>query len=271
MVPVSIVIITKNEADVISECIDKAKLISSDIVIIDNGSTDSTPEIAAAQGCRVYQNSWKGYGANKNIGVELAKHEWILSIDADEIPDLELVRSVQSLKLADPSVVYDIQFKSYFGKKLIRFGSWARGHHIRLFNRRVVSWSEQQVHEELILPLQVRKEKLKGYLHHYSVRDVHECRKKSIYYAGLSAEKYFRNGKEASLINLFISPVFGFLKGYILLLGFLDGREGWDISRFTFKNKWLKYHSLQQMNQTQKKAAVPEIDLAVEYEYLKSQ
>lgn len=271
MVPVSIVIITKNEAEVITECISGAKLISSDIVIIDNGSTDGTPEIAAALGCRIYQNSWKGYGANKNIGVELARHEWILSIDADEIPDRELVRSLQGLQLDDPSLVYDIQFKSYFGKKLIRFGSWGRGHHIRLFNRTVVRWSEQQVHEQLILPKEVRKKRLGGYLHHYSVKDVQECRSKSIHYARLSAEKYFQNGKEANFINLFISPVFGFLKSYIVLLGFLDGREGWDISRFTFRNKWLKYHSLNDMHQNQGKRLIPEVDLTVEYEYLKSQ
>jgi len=271
MVPVSIVIITKNEAEVIAGCISRAKLITGDIVIIDNGSTDGTPEIAAAYGCRVYQNSWKGYGANKNIGVELAKHEWVLSLDADEIPDMELIRSLQSLKLSDAGFVYDIKFRSYFGDKLIRFGSWGRGHHVRLFNRNLVRWSEQQVHEELILPKQVKKKRLHGFLHHYSVKDVRECRMKAFHYARLSAEKYFQNGREANFVNLFISPVFSFFMSYIVLLGFLDGKEGWDISRFTFMNKWLKYHHLNQMKENQQKKVIPEMDLTVEYEYSKGQ
>lgn len=270
----------------IAACIRSAKLLTADIVVIDNGSTDGTRDIAAAYGCRVYQNSWNGYGANKNIGVELAKHEWILSIDADEILDAELVHSLQRQTLDNPGLVYDIQFKSYFGKKLIRFGSWGRGHHIRLFNRNVVRWSEQKVHEELILPKEVRKKRLSGYLHHYCVQNVDECRRKSVYYARLSAEKYFQNGKEAGLMKLYVSPVFSFVISYILLLGFLDGREGWDIARFTFRNKWLKYHRLQQMNRTQgnqaqiqevqRKIVVPdtvmtvkEPGLTVEYEYLK--
>lgn len=271
MVPVSIVIITKNEADVIAGCVSMARLISSDIVVVDNGSTDNTQEIALAHGCRVYQNAWKGYGANKNIGVELAKHEWILSIDADEIPDLELVHSLHCLELNDAGSVYDIRFKSYFGKKLIRFGSWGRGHHIRLFNRNLVRWSEQKVHERLLLPKQVKTKRINGYLHHYSVKDLDECKRKAVSYAKLSAEKHFHDGKEANFINLFISPVFSFLMSYILLLGFLDGREGWNISRLTFKNKWLKYHNLHQMKQVQKKGQFMKTELSVDYEYLKGQ
>lgn len=270
MVPVSIVIITKNEAEMIGDCIAAAKMLTDDIIIVDNGSTDGTCEIAAAKGCRIYQNRWEGYGANKNIGVELATHDWIFSIDADEVPDQDLIHCLHCLKLDDPSVVYDIRFKSYFGKKLIQFGSWGSGHHIRLFNRKLVKWSEKKVHEELILPKEIRKRRLRGYLHHYSVRDVQECRRKTVYYARLSAEKYFQEGKAATWVNLFVSPVFGFLKGYILLLGFLDGKEGWAISRCTFKNKWLKYHCLNRMNLEQHKRTVADSGLTVEYDYPKS-
>lgn len=261
MVPISIVIITKNEADVIAGCVKMAGLITDDIVIIDNGSTDETLDIASAYGCRVYQNGWKGYGANKNIGIEQAKYEWILSLDADEVPDMELVDSLHRLKLDNAGLVYDIKFRSYFGKKRIRFGSWGRGHHIRLFNRSLIRWSEQKVHETLILPEGIKKRKIGGYLHHYSVKDVHECKRKAVLYARLSAEKYFQNGGEANFINLFISPVFSFFVGYILLLGFLDGREGWTISQTTFTNKWLKYHHLNRMRQSRKGQFLDETSL----------
>lgn len=258
MVPISIVIITKNEAEVIGNTLHMLGLISDDIVIIDSGSTDGTQNIALAYGCRFYQNSWKGYGANKNIGIELAKYEWILSIDADEVPDMELVLALHDLKLDNAELVYDIKFRSHFGEKRIRFGSWGRGHHIRLFNRKLVKWSEQIVHETLIIPKQVKTRKISGYVDHYSVKDLRECNKKAILYAKLSAEKYFQSGKEASLSNLLISPVFSFFVGYLFLLGFLDGREGWNIAKGTFKNKWLKYHSLNRMQADPEKIAIYE-------------
>src|ERR1700744_5009799 len=264
MVPVSIVIITKNKAKCIADCLDMAKLITNDIVIIDNGSTDATLSIALSYGCRVYQNTWDGYGANKNKGIELAKYDWILSIDADEIPDMELVNSLHNTWLKNPEMVYDIKFRSYFGSKRIRFGNWGRDHHVRLFNRTLVKWSEPAVHETLILPKQIKKKGLKGYFHHYSVKNAYECNNKAVYYAKLSAEKYYQSGKRANIINLYVSPIFVFIKSYILLLGFLDGKEGWAISKITYKNRWLKYHYLSQLENNYKKKPFIKSNFAVE-------
>src|SRR5471030_1458777 len=108
-----------------------AKLITDDIVVVDNGSTDNTLDIAKMHGCRVFQYSWDGYGANKNKGIEVANYDWILSIDADEVPDMELVNSIHNLWLRNTETVYNIKFRSYFGEKRIRFGTWGRDHHIR--------------------------------------------------------------------------------------------------------------------------------------------
>ncbi|MDB5002616.1 MAG: glycosyltransferase [Mucilaginibacter sp.] len=265
MIPVSVIIITKNEADIIADCIAAAKMITDDIVIIDNYSTDETLNIALTEGCRVYQKNWDGYGTNKNKGIELAKYDWILSVDADEIADLELVMSLHSLKLNDPTMVYDIRFKSYFGKKLIRYGSWGRDHHIRLFNRILVKWAQSNVHETLILPDNAKMQRLDGYIHHYSVKDSTECNSKALYYARLSAEMYLSIGKKANAINLHISPLFGFIKGYILFGGFLDGKEGLQIARITYKNKWLKYHYLLRLENNLKKKQYIKPNLVVEY------
>jgi glycosyltransferase involved in cell wall biosynthesis len=265
MIPVSIVIITKNEADVIAECIAAAKMITDDIVIIDNFSTDETYNVVMAQGCRFYQRNWDGYGANKNKGIELAKHDWILSVDADEIADLELVMSLHGLKLDDPTMVYDVRFKSYFGKKLIRYGSWGRDHHIRLFNRTLVKWSRSNVHETLVLPDQTKVQRLDGSMHHYSVKDSAECNAKALYYARLSAEKYLIAGKKTNVINLYFSPMFGFIKSYVLFGGFLDGPEGLAIARITYKNKWLKYHYLLRLENNARKKQYLKPKLAVEY------
>ena len=248
MIPISVVIITKNEAASIASCIKAAKLISDDIVVVDNDSTDDTVRIATILGCRVYHEFWDGYGANKNKGAGYARHDWILSLDADEVPDEDLIRSLRELDLNSPEIVYDIPFITYFGKKPIRFGSWGRDHHIRLFNRKLVRWTEPPVHEKLILPSIVSVKKLKGHLHHYSVKDSAECHNKNLYYARLSAEKYLLNGKKAGWVKLHLSPLFHFVKNYVVFLGFLDGREGWEVARMISRHTRMKYRLLRDMS-----------------------
>lgn len=264
MVPVSIVIITKNEADIIAGCIEQAMQITDDIVLIVNNTADAADENRPAA-LRVYKEVWEGYGANKNKGLEKAKYNWVLSIDADEIPDSELIVSLNQLDFNNPAVVYDIKFRSYFGDKLIRYGSWGRDHHIRLFNRGLVRWSETLVHETLVLPEYIGVKKISGYLHHYSVKDIAEYAGKSSYYAKLSAKKYFATGIKAGIIKLYLSPVFGFVKNYILYLGFLDGREGWDIAKTNSRHTRRKYYYLSQMENSQTKKQPVSENLAVEY------
>jgi len=265
MIPVSVVIITKNEAEIIAATIAMAQLITNDVVVIDNGSTDGTLQIAESYGCSVYQKAWDGYGANKNKGIALAKHDWILSIDADEVADEELIQSIRGLKFDNPQTVYDIRFRSYFAKKLIRFGKWGRDHHVRLFNRTAVKWIESPVHETLITPQGVKVKSLKGHLHHYSVNNSTECRNKALYYAKLSAQSCYNNNKKATFTKLYLSPIFNFIKNYIFYLGFLDGKEGWQIAKSAIKHTRLKYYFLKKMEAVGKPKPYTENKLAYTY------
>ena len=266
MVPLSIVIITKNVADILPACIDKAKLITDDIVVIVNGNKHHEVTDSGIDGCRVYSEKWDGYGANKNKGIAAAKYNWILSIDADEIPDEELIKALYLIKYENPGFVYDIKFKSYFGDKPIRFGRWGRDHHVRLFNRTVVRWNESMVHETLTIPPGTTVKKLAGgYLHHYSVKNAIAYKRKSEIYAKLSAEKYLQAGKTTNFIKLYLSPMFGFLKNYVICLGFLDGREGWDIALNTVKNTRLKYRLLSRLQTLPQKKKITGDRFALEY------
>jgi (heptosyl)LPS beta-1,4-glucosyltransferase len=121
------------------------------------------------------------------------------------------------------------------------------------------------VHENLILPCNIAIKKLTGHIHHYSVKDVNEYKSKAIYYAKLSAKKYFSIGRKANGVKLYISPIFGFLKNYIIYLGFLDGSEGWNIARINLKNTWRKYYFLNQMHNLQDKKQPVKDDLVVEF------
>jgi len=266
MIPVSIVIITHNEADAITACISASKTITDDVIVIDNDSTDGTPFIATTNGCRVFNEQWDGYGANKNKGIQYAKYDWILSIDADEIPDMELIRALHQADLNDPLVVYDIKFISYYGARPVRFGSWGRDHHIRLFNRKVIKWTQPPVHESLLLPLAVHVKKLRGHIHHYSVKDIYEGNSKTQNYARLSAEKYYQAGKKTTFTKLYLAPAFHFIKNYIAYLGFLDGRRGFDIARMISRHTYIKYSTLRKLNKREY-IEIPQVkdNLVVEY------
>ncbi|WP_259068657.1 glycosyltransferase family 2 protein [Mucilaginibacter sp. X4EP1] len=263
MVPVSIVIIARNKADILARNIANARLITDDIVVID--SDGSAVNEGDTPGLRILKKEWDGYGANKNKGVEAAKYDWILSIDADELADDELVASLHQLKYDDAGIVYDIKFRSYFGGKQIRFGSWGRDHHIRLFNRKQVRWSETIVHETLILRPGITVKKIDGHMNHFSVNNAAEYERKGSYYARLSARKYFDNGRKSTITKLYLSPIFGFIKNYIFFLGFLDGREGWDIAKITVKNTWRKYHYLSQLEASPQKKQAYKDSFAIEY------
>jgi glycosyltransferase involved in cell wall biosynthesis len=246
MCPVSVVIMAKNEAGIIGKTLSCIAGFTDDIVIIDNGSTDETVDIAKQFGCRVISSSWLGYGPTKNIGIDAAKYDWILSIDADECPDKKLLGEISNIDFTYTATAYDLDFKTYFGDKRIRFGEWGHDHHVRLVNRKYVRWSDDEVHEVLQIPPNVTIQKLNGSVHHFTIAGKEELRAKFIRYAELNAQRYHGN-KKASVLKTWGSPAFSFLKNYIFKLGFLDGNEGFIIARLSAYYTWLKYSRLKQL------------------------
>jgi glycosyltransferase involved in cell wall biosynthesis len=263
---VSVVIITKNEAAIIGQCVAAAKRITDDVIVIDNGSDDSTVDIALTAGCRVYYEKWHGYGTNKNNGSALARYDWILSLDADEVPDEQLITAIKNLQTVNNNnTMYDIRFRAYFGTKPVRFGTWGRDHHIRLFNRTYTSWTEPLVHENLIKPANTVIQKLPGFIHHYSVKSTEQYRAKTMHYARLNARNYLRAGKKTTAVKLYLAPIYHFLKNYIFLLGILDGRRGLLIASIMAQHTRLKYRCLRQEAEQKEKEYFAKENLFVEY------
>ncbi len=246
--PLSAVIITKNEAHIIEKALQSLQGITNDIVIVDSGSTDGTQQIGKKFGATVMETTWNGYGANKNKGNVAAANDWILSLDADEAIDETLRLSLQQLDLANEKIVYEVKRKSFFCNKLIRYGEWAGDRTIRLFNRNHASWNDAAVHERLAFAADIKVVSLKGSLLHYTVNNVEEYLGKTMRYAKLSAEKYFAQGKKTNYFKIYLAPLFTFLQHYIFRLGFLDGREGFLIARTTARYTHLKYRYLKEMN-----------------------
>lgn len=246
---ISVVIITRNEAHIIANTLESVLPVTDDIVIVDSGSTDDTVAICKKFNARVIETDWQGYGINKNKGIDAARHDWILGVDADEAIDAELQQELLKLALDDEDEVFDMRFKNFFCNKWIRYGEWGFDRHIRMFNRKKVRWNNVAVHENLVFPPGVKMTKLKGNILHYTVKDIHEYEAKTDNYARMNAEKYAAAGKKASFFKQYLSPLFGFLQHYIFRLGFLDGKKGYIIARTTARYTFLKYRYLKELNQ----------------------
>lgn len=243
----SIVIVCKNEEAVISRTLHALQGFP-DVVVFDNGSTDKTIEIVKAFPVTLIQGQWEGFGKTKNKANSFAKNDWILSLDADEMPDEELKKELAALVPASEKTVYKIRFKNFLGNQWIRFGEWGFDKHIRLFNREQVKWNEAEVHEQLILPPDAIVKCMSGHVLHYTMKDELDYKTKMEIYARLNAEKYFKQGKKPFWLKQWLAPAFSFVQNYIFKLGFLDGTAGFTCANMTARYTFWKYRKLNELS-----------------------
>ena len=244
---ISVVIVCRNEATIIASTLQSLQGLTDDVVVYDNGSTDGTQEIVKQFAVRLHEGSWEGFGKTKAKANALAKNDWILSLDADEAIDEQLKRSLLALDPTDEKVVYDLSFKSFLGTTSLNHGEWGGDHHIRLFNRKMVSWDEEPVHERLLIPADFVVKKIDGFVLHRTMADINDYMIKMTRYAMLNAEKYYQQGKKASWYKIRLSPGFTFFHYYILKLGLLDGYAGYVCARMTAHYTFLKYARLREL------------------------
>ncbi|MGB0885789.1 MAG: glycosyltransferase family 2 protein [Chitinophagales bacterium] len=247
----SIVIITFNEEKIIEKCIAAAIKVSSDVIIVDSFSNDNTKAICTKfSEINFVEQKWLGYSAQKNFGNEQSKNDWILSLDADEILSKETITFLNKISLEDNNLVYKINRLNNYCGKWIKHGRWYPEWRNRLFNKKLVQWNGDLVHEDLEAKKGTLKKdfifkKIEGDVFHYSMQSKHEHIEKAKQYAKLSAAKLFAKNKPASLVKRFLSPVSRFLVDYFIKLGFLDGTLGFQIAKISAYETYLKYKLLQ--------------------------
>lgn len=247
MLPVSVVIIAKNEEHVIGNTLKSLTGLTDDTVVCDTGSTDNTIREVESAGARVVSLPWNGFGKTKNHALEYAKYDWVLFLDADEAIDEQLKNSLLSLQLNDTSIVYKIKFRNYIGGKRVRFGEWGSECKTKLFARSFTKWDEAEVHETVITPSGGKEKTLEGYIIHHLMNNLQEYAEKMNRYAELAAHKYYNKGKKAGFFKLYIYPSFQFLYTYLFRLSLLDGRLGFVTSFFSSYYVFLKYHRLKEL------------------------
>lgn len=224
MSSLSLVIITKNAGLHLSKAIESCADLVNEVVILDSGSTDDTIEIANKYNAKVFRQQFLGFGPQKQLAVNLAANDWVLCLDADEILTKQLKENILN-ELVNPKCnAYVLIRSNKFLNKYLRHGAGYPDRTIRLFNRRFANWSDDLVHERVVVNGKIGN--IIGDYLHDSADSLEKYLSKQNGYTTTQANLMFAKGKRFTLSKLIISPIWHFIKYYLIKLGFLDGIPG---------------------------------------------
>ena len=243
---ISVTILTKNSSLYMNECLSALSKFD-EIIILDNGSTDDTIEIARSYAnVKVHEHEFIGFGPLKNLAISYTSIEWVFSVDSDEIISNDLVTEIQKLIL-DKNSIYSISRDNYYNGKLIQACGWQNDFVHRLFNKTVTQFNDKLVHESLIINNNIKMTKLKNNMKHYTFNNVSELVDKMQKYSTLWANEN-KNKKKSSPSKAFFRAMFSFVKNYFFQKGFLYGYEGLVISISNANGVFYKYMKLYEVN-----------------------
>ncbi len=253
---ISVIVIAFNEAANIEACLDSVAF-ADEVIVIDGGSRDGTVELARNRGALVQVRAdWPGFGPQKNRALDLARCPWVLSIDADERVSADLAREIQKVTAQGADLAYEIPRLTQFCGRWIRHCGWTPDHVLRLFRRGTGRFSEDLVHERVVLS-GVTVRRLTCPLLHYSYPTPAHAWRKHEQYSQAWAQQRFAKGQKASVARAGLAGVVAFLRSYFFRLGFLDGAMGFAVCVMQAQAAFGKYFALYCLNQKNDSAPEP--------------
>jgi glycosyltransferase involved in cell wall biosynthesis len=245
----SALVITKNEGENVERCLSSLRFCS-EIVVLDAESTDGTAEAARRFTPRVYVEPWRGYAAQKQRALDLCRGAWVLWIDADEAVSPELAAAVRGVVEGAAKEAgrdgaragYYLRRRVFYLGRWVSHGGWGDDQVLRLFRRDAGRFSEDQVHERVVLTGSAGR--LPGFLEHYSYRDLSHHWSKISELSRLWAQQARARGRRARAADLLFRPIARFLRIYLWRLGLLDGWRGLVIAGMAAAYVFLKYARL---------------------------
>lgn len=251
----SVVMIAKNEAELLPDCLASVSW-ADEIIVLDSGSSDDSVEIATQAGAQVYQSDdWQGYGIQRQRAQHYATGDMILMIDADERVSPELRAAIEQVLVAPPSrTVYSLGRSNLFLGRFMRHSGWYPDRVMRLYPR-TFRYNDNLVHESLQsdgAPVVA----LPGDLEHLTCRDLIAFQRKQLAYAEAWATERHQRGKRCGLFSVFSHTLGAFVKTLLLRAGFLDGKQGWILAVVNAQYTFNKYSALWALNHAAKKGQV---------------
>ncbi len=239
----SVIVICCNEAANIQACLGSVAF-ADEIVVLDSGSTDETLALARACGAQVHSSTdWPGFGPQKNRVLALASMPWVLSLDADERVSPELAAEIRAAIDQEQVQAFEIPRLTQFCGQWIRHCGWTPDHVLRLFRRDSARFSNDLVHERVLLQ-QGTPGRLRQPLLHYSYpTPAHYWRKLEHYSLAWARQRHAR-GQTTSMLRAALAAAAAFTRSYVLRLGFLDGAMGFAVCTMQAQAAFGKYFAL---------------------------
>jgi glycosyltransferase involved in cell wall biosynthesis len=247
MPTLSIVIVAKNEAANIAECVRSARF-ADEVIVMDSGSTDGTPDIARAEGATVEVTpDWPGYGPQNNRGIDRCTSDWFFSLDADERISPQLAAEIRGAIESSQHDGYRVPRLSMYCGRFIHHGGWRPDYTRRLARRGKGRFTEHYLHANLQVQGSVGT--LRESIVHYSFRDMESVLEKVNRYSSANARDMVSAGRRGSLGRAVASGLWAFVRTYFLRLGFLDGRWGFMLAVSNAEGTYYRYVKLWLMQQ----------------------
>jgi glycosyltransferase involved in cell wall biosynthesis len=239
---VTATIITLNEEAHIEAAI-RSLAWADEVIVVDSGSTDRTVPLAEAAGARVATRAWTGWIDQKNYAAQLASHEWIFSLDADERVTPDLVTELRALLVTEPPLGgYRMPRVSFYLGRWIRTTDFYPDYQTRLYDRRRARWRGRYVHESVSVDGPVGT--LTRELQHFSFDSLADHIDRLNGYSTLAAQQMYENGRRTSALMLVAHPAAAFLRNYLLRRGIVDGGAGLALSMVNAYGVFLKMAKL---------------------------
>lgn len=237
----SVVIITLNEELNIAKCLDTAREVADEIVVVDSYSTDGTKQICLDYNVSYFEHKFEGYIQQKNFAAAKAKYDFVLSLDADEVLSKQLVSSIIEIKKDTLYGAYSINRMSHYVDRFIKNGHWFPDKKIRLFKKGIGQWAGRNPHDVFKLFNGGRAPMLNGVLYHYTFNSVFDHITQANNFSEIGSKQLDDQSTFFLIIKAIFSPFWGFFYGYIGRLGFLDGCHGLIIAVIAANETFLKY------------------------------
>lgn len=247
MPSISAVLIVKNEASKLPDCLKSISWVD-EIIILDSGSTDNTVTVAQEFSAKIFTNTdWQGFGVQRERAASYATCDWIFMIDADERVTPELKVSIRSAVNQGDSIWQINRLAWCFGRFIKHSGmhpDWIP----RLYPRGKAKFDQTRVHERLVNSMNLPVHRLDGVLLHYLFDGIRHQQQKAAHYAEEWALQRLVAGKKTSLTAAVLHAVACFIRMYIFRLGFLDGKQGFLLALLLSQATFVKYVELWNIN-----------------------
>jgi glycosyltransferase involved in cell wall biosynthesis len=228
VLPLSVFIIARNEADRIGATIRAVGALTDDLVVVDSGSTDGTQALAQSLGARVIHHDWPGYGPQKRFAEEQCRHTWLLNLDADEVVPETLAREIRALFAAgEPRhPAWRIGIAEVFPGETKPHPFAYTLTPVRLYRKDRGRYSPSPVHDRVDLDPDATAGRLRGRIHHFSVRSLGDQLDKLNRYSDQQADDLEARGVVIPSWRVFVELPGNFLKAYLGRRHFARGTYG---------------------------------------------